>query len=217
MYGNKAFAVLSLIMIVPCCTNVQATYTMTTGSHADSKQWDKESGVRQKRVVVWGNNPGTTNAAIERLQRAGDIIVERARLQAVFNEQKIHLTSTPDDDADVLRVGKLVGADRVVFVQASDSSEGISGAYVGPYGGESHFATVHHVSVNVRSVDAETGEILWNGSSTTNQPINDPGLALVLLTHAAMLRALCPVGQGAEWVEFASDGSTNPWGCKVKK
>jgi len=191
---------------------------MTTGSHVayTEEEWAKilrKDISTTKKYVVWGNHPGANNAVMEELQRGGQVIVERAKLQQIFNEQRIRLTATPDSDADVLRVGKLVGADRVVFVEALDRGETMSGAYVNAYGGMSRSETVHHVSVSVRAVAVDTGEIVWSGRATTDRPINNPELALPKLAAAAMRRATCLVERGYRWIEYTSDG---PWGCVGK-
>jgi hypothetical protein len=173
-----------------------------------SKQDDK------LRFIVWGNHAGATHAALEELQRGGNTIVERAHLQELFDEQKIRLTHTSDDDARVLKVGRLAGGNRVVFVEATDKSEIVSVAYIGPYGGASRSDTVHQVSVAVRSVDVESGEVRWSGHSTLSQAITDPEVAIPLLTKAAMQRATCPLERGAKWIEV---GVESKWGCKTKE
>ena len=72
------------------------------------------------------NHATAGNQVITLAQQTGLTVVERARLQQIFQEQQIRLTHTADDDADILRVGKLVGADRVIFV-AVHWSQVISG------------------------------------------------------------------------------------------
>lgn len=194
-----------------------AIRAITTGSHVpkSDEQLEKfqNKGDENIRFVVWGNHAGATHAAIELLQQAGHIVVERARLQEIFDEQKIRLTHTSDDDSRVLKVGRLVGAERVVFVEASDRPEVVSGAYVGPYGGASQSSTVHQVSVAVRAIDVANGEVRWSGHSTLTQPITDPEFALPMLTKAAMQRAVCPLERGSEWIEPTKSGQ---WGCRNK-
>ena len=193
--------------------------TISSGSHLpySDDRWKIEKQQENKlfRYIVWSNHAGASQAAIEALQHAGHKVVERARLQELFNEQQIRLTHTPDDDARVLKVGRLAGADAVVFVEASDRPEAIKQAYVGPYGGASQSSTVHQVSVAVRSVYVESGEILWSGHSTLSQPITDPDAKVPLLTKAAMARAVCPVEQGKDWVELGVNPS-GKWGCLTK-
>jgi hypothetical protein len=125
-------------------------------------------------------------------------------LQAVLNEQGIRLTYTPDSDADVLRVGKLVGAERIIFADATITSAVSSRAYYGAYGGGARSDTVYHLSVAVRNVDVETGEIRWSGSASYPKPINNPEIGVVYLAKSAIARATCPIESGFEWREMST-------------
>ena len=84
-----------------------AQYPVTDGFHKTLPQ-------QNTRAVVWGNHPAAAGTATTWLQKRGLTIVERARLQQVFDEQQIRLTHTPDDEAQVLRAGKLLGAEMVI-------------------------------------------------------------------------------------------------------
>ena len=213
MVANLAKVVLMVLLVVSTTTCARTLHPITSGFHApitDQMVRDYESGKRFK-FVVWGNHPPMVNAIIGWTQQPGHTVVERARLQEIFNEQKIQLTHTPDDDADILKVGKLLGADIVVFAEASISSAVESGAYVGPYGGASRSQTVYHVSVAVRAVKAETGEVRWSGTAHYGAAINNPESGIVYLTQAAMARAICPTERDFEWVEPGGWGES---GCR---
>ena len=60
------------------------------------------------RIVVWGNTSAVTGTATTWLQKRGLRVVERARLLQLFDEQRIRLTHTADDEGPILRVGKLL-------------------------------------------------------------------------------------------------------------
>lgn len=223
--GLFFLTLLSLAAVVfGCETNAITIRTISTGSSVpvSDDDWQKIiAGQRDKltkrRYVVWGNHSGASHTAIERLQRDGHTVVERARLQEIFEEQKIRLTHTSDDDASILKIGKLVGADRVVFVETSDTPQVLSRAFVGAYGGASRSETVHNISVAVRAVNLETSEIRWSGHATFSQPVNDPDAAMTLLTIAAINRATCPLERGeVKWTEFMGDNSSRKWGCQRK-
>lgn len=223
------------------CSQVPVAYTITSGSHirlSDEELVNKQKKPRSK-FVVWGNHQGAINGAIEFFQRYGGSVIERARLQAVFDEQKIALTYGSEGDANLLKVGKLVGADTVVFVETTERTEsftpsrgtmhrifmGLEAAGAAQQGRDPLYlktpppapVTVYRPGITVRGVSVETSEILWSGSSILSQGVTDPEIAYPLLTQAAILRAWCPLEQGAEWIEYASDGSRQPWGCKDKQ
>ena len=224
--GLLLLILLILVTVVSGCeTNTIAIRTISTGSRlpVSDEDWQKiitgqKDKLTKHKFVVWGNHSGATHTAIERLQRDGNIVLERARLQEIFEEQKIRLTHTSDDDASILKVGRLVGADRVVFVETSDSSQVLNRAFVGAYGGASRSETVHHVSVSVRAVNLETGEIRWSGHATLSQPVDDPETAFTLLTIAAMDLAVCSLERKeVTWIEFVADDPSRKWGCQRNK
>lgn len=177
------------------CAHV--VYPVSTGSHAVPGPDTKPV----KSVVVWSNDAGVGNTLISILQKFDVVVVERAQLQQVFKEQQIRLTHTSDDDGDILRVGKLIGADRVVFAEASNREARFSSASVDQYGGQSSSGVVYHLSVAVRGVEVETGKIRWAGTAFTPSAVNNPDVALDLLATTAVLRAICPMEKGYVWVE----------------
>ncbi len=200
-------AIFGGLIFIGCAKTL---YPVTTGYHAPITE---EMLSKKYRIVVWGNHPGMVNAIIGWAQEGGHTVVERARLQEIFNEQKIRLTHTPDDDADILRVGRLVGAEIVIFAEVTMRSDVVSRAYLGPYGGGGRSETVYHLSVAVRGVNVETGEVRWSGSATYPGPINNPDLGIVYLANSAINRALCRVKAGYEWKEMSAFGES---GC-IKK
>ena len=240
---RKIYLAAVLGFILTGCSQVPVTYTITSGSHirasdpelANSQNPDQQPALK---YVVWGNHQGAINTVIEILQQNGQRVVERARLQEIFDEQKVSLTHSSEDDINLLRVGKLVGADRIIFVETTVRTESftpslnplhrfflaLEAAGAAQQGRDPLYlrtplpdaTTVYRPSVLVRAVRLDSGEITWNGKSTTSQAISDLDATIVTLTHAAISRAVCPIERGAVWIEGASDGSRQPWGCKGK-
>ena len=120
---------------------------------------------RETRLVVWGDHPVVVGTATTWVQKRGLRVVERARLRQVFLEQEVRLTHTPDDEAHVLSVGKLVGAAVVVFTESSSTQSVVTNLSVGAYGGGGSSTPVMTASVSIRGVDVETGEVLWTGNA----------------------------------------------------
>jgi hypothetical protein len=188
-----------LLFLLAGCTHV--VFPVTRGSHAPLEP----SRPTAKRVVVWSNDTNAGNHVIALVQQIGLVVVERARLQQIFDEQKIRLTHTPDDDPYILRVGKLIGADRVILVEVTEKSTEFRRAYVGPNYGGAQSGTEYHVSAAIRGIDVETGEIRWSGTAQTAKAINNPGEATAILVELAAARALCPLESGYQWKERTSD------------
>lgn len=101
-------------------------------------------------------------------------IVERAKLDEVLKEQVIQLTHA--DDANVLKVGKLAGAQAIIVggVQQWERQEQ---------------ARTNSVSVSLRFIDVETGQLLFNGEGyLTDLNSDDPESSARLIVHRILAR-----------------------------
>jgi hypothetical protein len=112
-------------------------YPITAGFHHTLPQ-------PNTRIVVWGNHPVVTGTATTWLQKRGLRVVDRASLMQIIEEQHIRLTHSPYDEAQILRVGKILDAGVVVFTGSQST-----------YGG----------TVFIRGVEVETSEVLWSGNA----------------------------------------------------
>ena len=136
---------------------------------------------RTMAVMVFEDAPGTEGTGsrvagiVTTLLLDLDInMVERAKLDEVLKEQVIQLTHA--DDAEVLKVGKLVGAQAIVVgeVQQWERTDG---------------EQISHVSLALRMIDVESGVVLFNGEGNgTDAMADDPeGLARVIV-HRILAR-----------------------------
>jgi hypothetical protein len=102
------------------------------------------------RVIVWDvANPhrGASDAAqatIFELLAKEMIVTERAEIERLLHVQKFSLTHGAEDT--ILRVGRLMNAQQVVFVKQEEGR------------------------VHLRGIDAESGRILWTGEGWTVTP-----------------------------------------------
>jgi PDZ domain-containing protein/curli production assembly/transport component CsgG len=101
-------------------------------------------------------------------------MVERAKLDQVLKEQVIQLTHA--DDANVLRVGKLVGAQAIIVggVQQWERQEQ---------------GRTNNVSLSMRMIDVETGQLLFNGEGhLADFTTDDPEGSARLIAHRILAR-----------------------------
>ena len=101
-------------------------------------------------------------------------MVERAKLDEVLKEQVIQLTHA--DDANVLKVGKLLGAQAIIVgeVQQWERREQ---------------ERMHAVSLSLRMIDVETGLLLFSGEGHVNDPTtDDPENSARLIAHRILAR-----------------------------
>jgi hypothetical protein len=104
------------------------------------------------RVIVWdvvkplrgGGGSDAAQAVIHDFLVKEMIVTERAEIERLLSVQKFSLVHGAEDT--ILRVGRLMNAQLVVFVKQEDGH------------------------VHLRGVDAESGRILWSGTGWTTNP-----------------------------------------------
>jgi curli biogenesis system outer membrane secretion channel CsgG len=190
---------LALALTVMFSTGCANVYPVSTGSHATIQPVNPD---KSSRAVVWGNHPAVVNAATQTMQEMNVQVVERTRLKEILNEQKVRLTNTSDDETELLKAGRLLGADQIIFADATVNSKEVQ-RVVDSYAGLSQAETVYQLSVSVRNVSIETGEVRWSGTATYPTPVTKPDEGLIDLTRHAMSHAVCPLENGYTWDEQA--------------
>ena len=101
-------------------------------------------------------------------------MVERTELDEVFKEQVVQLQHA--DDAEVLKVGKLVGAQAIVVgeVQQGERAEGDQ---------------ISRVSLALRMIDVESGIVLFNGQGYgSDATADDPESLARVITNRILTR-----------------------------
>ncbi|HEY7533543.1 MAG TPA: CsgG/HfaB family protein, partial [Nitrospiraceae bacterium] len=113
--------------------------------------------------------------------------VERAKLDEVLKEQVIQLSHS--DDANVLKVGRLVGAQAIVVgeVQQWERHEQVRS---------------NSVALSLRMIDVETGQLLFSGEGHLTDPTgDDPEESARLIVHRILARFGAQTGLlGSGWI-----------------
>lgn len=126
-------------------------------------------------------------------------MVERAKLDEVLKEQVIQLTHA--DDANVLKVGKLLGTQAIIVgeVQQWERHEQ---------------ERMHAVSLSLRMIDVETGVLLFSGEGHLTDPTtDDPESSARLIVHRILARFGSQTGLlgsgriGVNWEMQEDEGS----------
>lgn len=101
-------------------------------------------------------------------------MVERAKLDEVLKEQVIQLTHA--DDANVLKVGKLLGAQAIIVGEVQQWERQVE-------------ERRHAVSLALRLIDVETGVLLFSGEGhLTDSSTDDPEQSARLILHRILTR-----------------------------
>ncbi len=153
-------------------------YVQTTGSY----RWPD----KPLKGTVWvkgSTGPGADEALLVArgaLIMMGFDVVERDQLPLLLKEQETQLRYGDDRRADQVSVGKLTGAQLVAFVETeSRPSKG-------------YYADGYEVSVSVRVVSVETGEVFFLGKARWTKPVPSPTYGIDELATRAVSRAVCP-------------------------
>lgn len=170
-------------------------YPTTTGSHAPTDPL-MIGGPRQT-YVLWQqslgpDDPGMLAYLTIWLLASHERVVERAQVQRLFAEQRFQLQHSSDQEADLLRVGHMAGATQIIFIQISTEP--------------SYSDAPQSMTVSLRSVAVESGEVQWTGSASASaeRPFYTLGPrqdAARRLAGLALRRASCLTERGKRWVE----------------
>lgn len=151
-------------------------FVQTTGT----SHWPKPP----VKGTVWVKGPkglGSDEALLVArgaLLMQGFDVVERDKLGALLKEQETQLTY--GDDRSQVSVGKLVGAQLIAFVETASAA------------GKGYYEDGFDVSVSVRVVGVETGEVFALGKARWTQPVASPTYGIDHLATQAVMRAFCP-------------------------
>jgi hypothetical protein len=101
-------------------------------------------------------------------------MVERAKLDEVLKEQVIQLTHA--DDANVLKVGRLLGAQAIIVGEVQQWERRVQ-------------ERTHSVSLALRMIDVETGVLLFSGEGHLTDPTtDDPESSARVIVHRILAR-----------------------------
>lgn len=99
--------VLIFLLVTGCGGRI---YPTTMGSHAPGDPL-VDGGPRQT-YVIWSNHVGISHYLTGLLLQIGHTVVERSRVEQIFDEQRFRLVHSAEREADVLRIGAMAGATR---------------------------------------------------------------------------------------------------------
>ena len=136
------------------------------------------------RVVVWGNHTMAVDNASMWLHQRGLVVLDRTRLQQGLNEKGVRLNGSSKDWANILEAGKRVGADLVAFVEVSNVKQGQKFTL-----SQVRSAPSFSLTVELRGVDPQTGEVKTKSKAWQTGPAEDPDFVIEELTSRALVGA----------------------------
>ena len=136
------------------------------------------------RVVVWGNHSMAVDNASMWLHQRGLVVLDRTKLQQGLDDKGVRLTGSSKDWAHILEAGKKIGADLVAFVEVSNVKEGQKFSL-----SQIRSAPSFSLTVEIRGVNPETGEIVTKSKSWQTGPADDSDWVIEGLTARALVGA----------------------------
>lgn len=136
--------------------------------------------------------------AIQLFAKNGFSVMERSRFSNILDEQAMSLSGLMDDQQS-LKLGKMLGVKAIVVgavgqyqVVAKSSPPAyipLFGGGIFPVGGGQWNET--YVSISLRIIDVETGQLIYSGSGQYSQPVSiQPQTAGLNITSCIILRWL---------------------------
>jgi curli biogenesis system outer membrane secretion channel CsgG len=214
-------AVVLMLSMVGCApsTSVKQKETMTIDKPKGMVGLKRRVGVVDfENKTAYGQNRLGTSASdilITELAKSGKfIVVERDKLDSIMKEQKLGMTGAIDANT-AAKVGKILGLNAIVTGAISQFGTETEGS---EYLITQSKSQVVKCTVDIRVVDAETGQILY-ADSGSGLGRKHTGGVLGLGTRAGYDESLEGEALRAAIVKFTNNIVTQvekkPWSCRV--
>ena len=181
------------------CLNACQVASTIPATETDGSYWKLPDP--STRVVVWGTHPEAVRSLATWLLKQGYIVVDELKISQLARENSSHL---PLSSVEVLKLAKITGAKEVIFVDAEvltwRSPELLDVFVADP--------NAYKVSLYIRALNVETGEIDWNGKALSRERFKDLSKGMHQLTCNALATGwglqrpgfndndnICPAGQ----------------------
>lgn len=133
------------------------------------------------KTVVWGTHPEAVKSLKTWLLKKRITLVDDVKMNQLANEIGLH---PPISNADVLKLAKIAGTKQVIFVDADVSA--LQASEIGSFFGQT---PIYKASLFIRALNAETGEIDWNGKAMSTQTFTNLTEGIDQLTCHALATA----------------------------
>lgn len=164
-----------LFVILASCQSHNTPLTSTTdGSYLRLPD-------NSTRALVWGTEPESIKSLKTWLLKQRIPLIDDVKVNQLASEKGLH---QPVSNPDVLKLAKTLGANQVIFVDADvhkSQREEILSFLSQP--------AIFKVSIFLRALNAETGEIDWSGKAQSSEPFTNLSEGIHQLTCQALATA----------------------------
>jgi curli biogenesis system outer membrane secretion channel CsgG len=218
---KRAFSILMILGLGACApsTSVKQKETMTVDQPKGMVALKRRIGVVdfENKTTYGANRLGTSasDILITELAKSGKfIVVERDKLDKIMAEQKLGMTGAINP-ATAAKVGKILGLNAIVTGAISQFGETTEGS---EYLITQSKSQIVKCTVDIRVVDAETGQVLYADSGSGLGKKHSGGM-FGLGTRTGYDETLEGDALRAAIVKFTNNIVTQvekkPWSCRV--
>jgi hypothetical protein len=198
--SRPLLAVSSMVLVL--LTTACQTYSPYPTTQADGTYVKLPNA--SIKAVVWGARPESVQSLTTWLMKRGLTLVDDVKVNQMVTDMHIYKPVSTMSNAEIFKMGKAVGAKQIVFVD-TDVSTWRTGDIEAFFGETQNLYTV---SVFIRALDADSGEIQWSGKAFSMNKFTNLKEGIHQLTCHALATAwglrppgltvapnICPVGQ----------------------
>ena len=191
------FSLVLLLLMTACQTYSPYPTTQADGTYVKLPN-------ASIKAVVWGARPESVQSLTTWLMKRGMTLVDDVKVNQMVTDMHIYKSVSTISNAEIFKMGKAVGAKQIVFVD-TDVSTWRTGDIEAFFGEPQNLYTV---SVFIRALDADSGEIQWSGKALSMNRFTNLKEGIHQLTCHALATAwglrppglavptnICPVGQ----------------------
>lgn len=178
-----------LLTLTGCQTYQSQPTTQADGSYAQLPN-------PSIKAAVWGTRQEGVQSLTTWLMKRGLTLIDSVKMNQMANDIRANQPGSTVSQADVFKMGKLVGAKEVILIDTDVTTWRTNQIEVA-FG---QTPTVYTAAVFIRALDAESGEIHWSGKALSMDKFTNLTEGIHQLTCHALATAwgLRPPGANAK-------------------
>ena len=189
-----ALASLTVLLLMSCAPTHPITEAVCVSQCLDS--------LDQARVLIWSNYPEAEPLLLEWVREHNAQVIEPVVVQEAILRHHLLLEPEPGVEDMLRHLGRLVGANRVLFATVMPQSHALNRMYSGYKQGYPRvYSTLFDPTVRVRCFGVDRSTLYWSVTATGTSPTFFAEPSVTELTQTALHRASCEADSGTQWTD----------------
>jgi hypothetical protein len=157
--------------------------------------------IRDARVLVWSSDPAVEQLLLDWVRDQEAHVVDSAQVQDVIRHHHLLLEPKPGLEEELRRLGRLVGADRILVATVMPQSHPVYVMYSGYTEGHPRVSTLFDPVVTVRSLMVDRPTVYWSVTAMGPAPTFALEPTVTDLTQTALRRVSCEADYESQWTD----------------